>query len=87
MSDSDNDCVLATLRLKIKPTSGSSEASDINEEETVTAANKRKIINQGIGQRKSLTMKIQSTLVLRTRNPLKHSNHQYFASNNSLTMN
>ena len=45
-SDSDNDCVLATLRPKIKPTSGSSEASDINKEETVTAAKKRKIINQ-----------------------------------------
>ena len=31
-SDSDNDCALGTLRRKIKPTSGSSEVSDINEE-------------------------------------------------------
>ena len=45
-SDSDNDCALGTLRRKIKPTSGSSEVSDINEEETVTAGKKLKITNQ-----------------------------------------
>ena len=45
-SNSDNDCALATLRSKVKATSGSFEVSDINEQETVTAAKKRKITNE-----------------------------------------
>ena len=51
-SNSDNNCALETLRGKINPTSGSSEVSDINEEETVTAAKKRKITNQTCWRKK-----------------------------------
>ena len=51
-SDNDNDCALATLQHKVKPTSRSSEVSDINEEETETAGKKRKITNQTRWQKK-----------------------------------
>ena len=53
-SNSDNNCALETLRGKINPTSGSSEVSDINEEETVTVAKKRKITNQTRWRKKKL---------------------------------